>query len=355
MPIIIILLLIILAIGYSFSSILGVVVSGSVYGVFSYLFYKYEEEKDTPMYFLGKLSFLIPLIIILTTPIWDEGGYCSHQIERNVVGYERSFEDFLKGEKEQEIVRYTDISDRCLQQGGWEYAGGWSISENVRVLFIYLIGAVYGLAILVVLFIVLAAAKEAGLSAISKELYQFLTRTRDEDVLRNFAKEESKAIRQGNLMEILEERAKNNFKDNHWINNDWSVGLNILGVSYYHLHGKVGSPGPNFISYQFHGEGIRNYPTINKDKVRASELALLALNSFDKITPTEFNTLIKIREGWVNPKYWLDNKEMRDLAQSEAHNFSQFLEEIILKSPNFQQKLEKASDEKEARKAKRKK
>ena len=59
-------------------------------------------------------------------------------------------------------------------------------------------------------------------------------------------------------------------------------------------------------------------------------MALLALNSFDKITPTEFNTLIKIREGWVNPKYWLDNKEMRDLAQSEAHNFSQFLEEIIL-------------------------
>lgn len=355
MPILVILFLILLAIGYSISSILGVLVSGGVYVLFSFLFYKYEDEKDSPMYYLGKITFVVPLAIILTTPIWDEAGYCSHQTERTVVGYERSLKDVFEGKKEQEIVAYKGISERCIAEGGWEYAGGWEVDKNIRALLLYPIGFIVLLPLIVFLYIIIAATKDAGFSNIFQELKQILTRNREEDFRKIFGKEELQAIKKGNLMQVLEDRAMKDFKSNPYVYNDWSVGLNLLGISYYNFFGHLDSPTPDFMTFQFHGEDwyreSRPSEGVNKDKAR--ELAIKAFNSFKKLTPTELNTIIKIRESRIDPKLWKDNKKMRNLAESEAKEFSIFCEEVILLCPEFEEIFEDAKLKKENRRLKK--
>lgn len=128
-------------------SVLGVVVGFCgfllMYFVISYIGKKLEgNERVFDDSFAWQVRFYMSLffsgIILASTPLWDEDGFCANQKSANVVYQDQTLRDRLL-DKTRTRTFYQSDERSCLRYGAWNYIGGWS-TDNVRggLLFVFL-------------------------------------------------------------------------------------------------------------------------------------------------------------------------------------------------------------------------
>lgn len=88
--------------------------------------------------------------VLLTTPMWDSEGFCDHQRESYDVAQSRTLEDIFKGRERTETY-YSDVSEACKAEGGWEFIGDF---DNWRADVLLIFGILSGLAVLGILLLV---------------------------------------------------------------------------------------------------------------------------------------------------------------------------------------------------------
>lgn len=158
MPFILLIFGLFLYIGWSISSVLGLIGFVAITGLGYFGLTKFlmsekhgaggiEEES-----FEDKVRWYVPLLfgmlVLLTTPIWDSDGYCDHQTEAYELPASRTLQDMFEGNNPTNTF-IRDVSKGCKDEGAWEFIGGWDYEDNWRVGFIYVLGALAGLVILI--------------------------------------------------------------------------------------------------------------------------------------------------------------------------------------------------------------
>jgi hypothetical protein len=139
-------LIIFLLIGYTLTSTLGIFISLIFASAGYFLGKKFiatdELSEDYDHGFQDFVKFTLASIfggmVFLTTPLWDEKGYCEHQVDSYKVNQTRTLEDIFNG-KQRTKTYFSDDTKECLELGGWNYVGGWDTAENWRVVPLYFI------------------------------------------------------------------------------------------------------------------------------------------------------------------------------------------------------------------------
>lgn len=168
MIIFVVIFFLLLLVGWSLSSLAGIVLSMVVYTVIFFAltqFFKLLDVDPTESFIDGIRSYvglIFASILFFTTPIWDSDGYCEHQKDTFEVNDRRTMEDVFKG-RQPTTTYVKDISEECKAQGGWEFIGGWDSDNNWRVDVLYILGFFACLVGLVVIgFVAMALFVVAG-------------------------------------------------------------------------------------------------------------------------------------------------------------------------------------------------